>query len=259
MHSHVMLKRRRSPKIAEMPKEVACRDVVEMRAGLGRIIKQVACQGWGTSSRSTWGSLEVNLMNSVLQNSMFARAWHRLKFIECHKYLQQYVHEYVWMHVDTYILRNFCRVKNLGLVSPYGNHLCSCLFRSAGVSPQREQGWVGNSTSWKFLATQLLVISWSWTFDDIWCTDVFWKISAYIWVKKHCVRAATGCLGPSGATESAAPGKDPQSSAASAWGPRKTRTSRRRSIYLNQRCKWGKCLPFPKPSNSLALEMVFKF
>lgn len=36
MHSHVMLKRRRSPKIAEMPKEVACRDVVEMRAGLGK-------------------------------------------------------------------------------------------------------------------------------------------------------------------------------------------------------------------------------
>ena len=25
----------------------------EMRTGLGRIIKQVACQGWGTSSRST--------------------------------------------------------------------------------------------------------------------------------------------------------------------------------------------------------------
>ena len=62
---------RRSPKITEMLKEVACRDVVEMRAGLGRIIKQVACQGWGTSSRSTSGSLEVNLMNSVLQNPMF--------------------------------------------------------------------------------------------------------------------------------------------------------------------------------------------
>ena len=35
-----LLKRRRSPKIAEMPKEVACRVVVEMWAGLGRIIKK---------------------------------------------------------------------------------------------------------------------------------------------------------------------------------------------------------------------------
>ena len=98
----------------------------------------------------------MNLMNSVFQNPMFARAWHRLKFIECHKYLQQYVHEYVCMHVDKDMnmhiyFERFLRTipKILGLVSPYGNHLCSCLFRSAGVSPQREQGWVGNSTSLK--------------------------------------------------------------------------------------------------------------
>ena len=67
-----------------------------------------ACQGWGTSSRSTRGSLEVNLINSVIQNPMLARALHTnhlyiytiLKFIECYKYLQQYVHKYVNMHVD---------------------------------------------------------------------------------------------------------------------------------------------------------------
>lgn len=226
---------------------VACRDVVEMRAGLGRIIKQVACQGWGTSSRSTWGSLEVNLMNY---------AWHRLKFIECHKYLQ-HVHEYVWyvcMHVDTYILRDFCRVKDLGLVSPYVNHWCSCLFRSAGVSPQREQGWVGNSTSWKPLATcDFLNLKIWWYLMYLMYSE---KSLHTLGLKKTVSGPPPAALGPPVPRNQRLLGRTPSPARPVPEGPEKPEP-RAGGASTWIKVEWGKCLPFPKPSNSLALEMVF--
>lgn len=253
IHNFSLLKRRRSPKIAEMPKEVACRDVFS-RCGqdLGRIIKQ--CQGWGTSSRSTWGSLEVSLMNSVLQNSMFAIAWHRLKFIECHKYLQEYVHElheYVCMHVDTYILRDFCRVKDLGLklrMEITGNRAFSGLLElvhkenKAGLGIQHLESF----TKLWFLELEHLMI-----FDVF---DVFWKISAYTWVKNTVSGPPPAALGPPvprnqrllGRTPSPArpvpegPEKpEPRAGGASTW----TKDANGESVFLSKAfqfsCPWN--------------------